>query len=352
MEYYISKPDRVIQGVCVYAHRKASDNSVFYIGQGVRDRAWTRFNRNAIWHNIEAKHGVLVEILRDNLTRAQANEEETALIKLYGRRVDGSGVLANIVEGGGGIQGWHHTDETKERIGAASRGKKQSDELIAKRTAHRKGIPMSTKAKEALRTYWSDPDNRAKQRQAKLGTTLTAEARAKISVAHKGRKLPEHRVEAMRIAAAGENNPMYGKTHTPEAREKIAAARRGKPLSDEHKRKIDPTGRKHSEDAKRKIGDAHRGRALSTEQCAKMSATIRAKRGLAVRCIETDHTFQSLIEAVEWVQVTRGNPKAQGQGIRKAIQTGGIAYGYHWELPPRLICLTTLRSEGTLTPHE
>ncbi len=333
MEYYINKPDKKISGVCVYAHRKKSDNSVFYIGQGTKDRAWTRFNRNAIWHNIEAKHGVIVEVLLDNLTREQADEEEKALIKAYGRRVDGSGVLANIVEGGGGIQGWHHSEVTKERIGSALRGKKQSAELVAKRTAHRKGMPMSSQAKAALQTYWASPENRAKHSQARMGRALTDEAKAKLSLANKGRKLPEHRVEAMRLAAAGEGNPMYGKTHTAEAREKIAAAHRGRVLTAEHKKKIDPTGRKHSEETKAKIGAAHKGRVIPEAQVAKMSRTRRDKRGTPIVCVETGRVFPSASDALDWLRTEQGKLKAQNTGLVKAMERNGSAYGYHWTRP-------------------
>ena len=56
-----------------------------------------------------------------------------------------------------------------------------------------------------------------------FGKTHTDEAKLKISKTHKGRKLPEYRVQQLKEQSKGERNPMYGTTRitTPETRLKI-----------------------------------------------------------------------------------------------------------------------------------
>lgn len=332
MGYYISKPEPVV-GVCVYEHVKGTTGEVFYVGQGKGDRPWSCANRNSFWHSTKNKHGVAVRVVAQGMTRSQADAMEMELIAKYGRRVDKSGLLVNITIGGGGTEGFHHTEETKKKLRDARKGIPQTPEFVAKRTAHRKGMPMSSQAKAALQTYWASPENRAKHSQACMGREVTAEARKKISLAHKGRKLPEHRVEVMRLAATGEGNPMYGKTHTAEAREKIAAARRGRALTAEHKKKIDPTGRKHSEETKAKIGAAHKGRVIPEAQVAKMSRTRRDKLGTPIICVETGRVFPSVSDALDWLRTEQGKLKAQNNGLVKAMERNGSAYGYHWTRP-------------------
>lgn len=55
-----------------------------------------------------------------------------------------------------------------------------------------------------------------------LGTTLTSEHKAKLSLAHKGLKHSEETKAKIARASKGENNPMYGRRHSLESRRKIS----------------------------------------------------------------------------------------------------------------------------------
>lgn len=89
-------------GYYLYVHRKATDGSIFYVGKGLRDR-WKSTNRtNKHWQNIAIKHGVIVDILIQDLQEWYAYEKEAELIAHYGRLDLQEGPLANHDDGGRG----------------------------------------------------------------------------------------------------------------------------------------------------------------------------------------------------------------------------------------------------------
>lgn len=63
---------------CVYLHRKRDDLSVFYVGCGTHQRAHNLGlnSRNADWAQVVKHHGVVVEIVKDGLTKSQAEDLE------------------------------------------------------------------------------------------------------------------------------------------------------------------------------------------------------------------------------------------------------------------------------------
>jgi hypothetical protein len=72
---------------------------VFYVGKGHANRAYTTQSRNKHWHNIVAKHGVIVEIIAYWFTEEAAFEHEKSLIAEY-RKL--SQPLCNLTDGGEG----------------------------------------------------------------------------------------------------------------------------------------------------------------------------------------------------------------------------------------------------------
>ena len=128
------------------------------------------------------KYCVLWEI--DNCTDNHLNQMEIFYIKKHDPQF-------NFTEGGDGISGYKHTEESKRKISEALKGE-------------------------------NNPN---------YGKTLSEETRKKISEAKKGKNHPmygkTHSEEArkkMSESQKGENNPMYGKKHSKEARKKISEA--------------------------------------------------------------------------------------------------------------------------------
>ena len=113
-------------------------------------------------------------------------------------------------------------------------------------------------------------EHRAKIGKASKGRVLppaTVETRAKISAAGKGRK---HSTESRaKMSAAQKGRP--GKPASPETRAKLSAARKGKPKSAEHRAKMSAahTGKKLSPERREKLAELQRNR--SAETCAKIS---------------------------------------------------------------------------------
>lgn len=107
----------------VYIHRRTSDNLPFYVGKGKDRRAW-EFNkkaRNEYWHMVENKHGVIVEIVFDNLTEQEAFqiEKDTILeFEYFGYP------LTNITRGGEGSSGLNFTDIQRLNISEGLKNKR------------------------------------------------------------------------------------------------------------------------------------------------------------------------------------------------------------------------------------
>lgn len=101
----------------IYAHRRMSDDSIFYIGKGKGYRAWYTTGRNDYWFRVAKKHGCYVDIIFDNLEEQEAYELENCVIQemLYFNEK-----LTNLSEGGEG--GFNPSPETRVKMGLARKG--------------------------------------------------------------------------------------------------------------------------------------------------------------------------------------------------------------------------------------
>lgn len=109
----------------VYQLRVEGEGNPFYIGKGIGDRAYyhlkpTSLNSKENLHKtntiLKAKRegkDVLVEFLHINLTEQEAYDLERDIVFKYGRRNNGTGILTNLTDGGYGVLGFKHTEETK-----------------------------------------------------------------------------------------------------------------------------------------------------------------------------------------------------------------------------------------------
>ena len=239
-----------------------------YVGKGVGSR-WLRHERQT--HNpileriIKKAGGSLPKIkIRENLTDAEACETEVAFIAAIGRFAHG-GPLVNLTDGGEGIAGHEHSEETKQKMSSAAKGKKQSPEHIAKLSEVRKGRKLSeeTRAKlsAAKKGRVTTPEHAAAISAAKKGIPqgpMSQEHRDAIGSAHKGRKRSADEIEAIRRGQEAMSD------EAKQARvDKVRAKLTGRPLSEEHRKKV---------------SDSQRGRTRSPEFRAKVSAGMKALR--------------------------------------------------------------------------
>lgn len=181
----------------VYVHKKATDNSVFYVGRGKLKRKTSRQNRNLHWKHIVDKHGFYVEIIEENLSLEESNEKEIYWIKKY--RDDGL-VLANIADGGGGVSGRARTQEEKQRISKKLTGKPHSEEHKAKMLGNTNGAgkrseEFGKKLSKALKGIPKSKNHCEKLRKALKGRPMAPQHYANVIAANARRKLQNKDIE-------------------------------------------------------------------------------------------------------------------------------------------------------------
>ena len=133
------------------------------------------------WGNI--KHEILFELL----TKEEACKKEIELIAKYKSNVREFGYNAST---GGDISalGYHHTDEAKQRISEAFKGKHLSAKHREKLSEAHKGKQSPNKGKIfSVETRKKLSDSHKGKQSARKGAVLTIEQREKISRANKGK---------------------------------------------------------------------------------------------------------------------------------------------------------------------
>lgn len=150
------------------------------------------------------------------------------------------------------------------------------------------------------------------------GIALSAEARAKLSAASRGRK------------------------HSPETCAKLAEKARN--ISDETRAKIiaSLTGKTHSAETRVKMSASAAGRPKSEEMRKNMSVmalgrpegyyeALHAAQMRAIICLQTGALFRSVKDAVEWLRAN-GSPKATSGNISSCCAgKRSVAFGYKWQ---------------------
>ena len=189
----------------VYEHWRLDRDECFYVGKGRGGRAYSMKNRNRHHQAIVAKLGRIgsafeVRMVSTGLSEHDAFELEKDRIAFW--RSAGSD-LTNLTNGGEGISGFCHSDETRKKLSemnkgmpAAFKGRKHSDETkrVLSEIAKKRGGPKLTKEQQEKAAEWH------------RGRKRSAETCAKISAKAKGRKSPNK----------GKPSPLKGVKHSAE----------------------------------------------------------------------------------------------------------------------------------------
>jgi hypothetical protein len=186
----------------------------------------------------------LIRVLRSGITHHQAHEWEKYYIAIYGRINTGSGrcLLMNRTDGGEGAIGMRHSQNAKDRIAAAQRGRTMSEERRRQMSLQRKGIKLSpetcARMSEARTGGRHSAETIEKLRQSAQARAACPEWRARISARTKGKRVSQETRQRISQALTGKKQSpdtiakrtasLTGRRHTPEAIARIRLGNAGK----------------------------------------------------------------------------------------------------------------------------
>jgi hypothetical protein len=129
----------------VYAYLRNKDSKTakagtpYYIGKGSGNRAWKKHKNVKI-----PKDNFYIVILESNLTELGAFALERRMIRWYGRKDLGTGMLFNKTDGGDGFPGTVYTEERNQKISNSLSGRKKTVEHKLSISKSRIGKPQSS----------------------------------------------------------------------------------------------------------------------------------------------------------------------------------------------------------------
>lgn len=235
MEYY------------VYQLRVYGEELPFYVGKGRAERAYRHLYEKGVRDgNLHKKRKIakaqmnckqiLVEFIEENLTEEQSLIREIFWIAHFGRADLKLGPLTNMTNGGEGMSGFIHSEETRKKLAAAASGEN---------------------------SYWYGVGPMS-------GKTHSEKTKALMSSTRQG-----------------DNNAFANKTHTEEARTAMSLAKKGKPqVSDGF------AGRTHSDESKQQIGDS----CAKMWKITKPDGTVEIVKNLRKYCRDNNLTAPRMID--------------------------------------------------------
>ena len=109
----------------VYVFLREDRYSPYYVGKGTGYRDTSKVGRSLC---PPPKDRDRIVRIKEGLTEEESFQLEKTLIKFWGRKDIGTGVLYNLTDGGDGVSGYRHTEETKKMCGLSMLGHKETED--------------------------------------------------------------------------------------------------------------------------------------------------------------------------------------------------------------------------------
>jgi group I intron endonuclease len=310
---------------CVYSVRNKI-NDMLYVGKTERTLAERRSDHEynaahgaqSYFYNALRKYGFdtfeWMVLEEDDDSEWLIWSERRYIAKLKSKAPNGY----NMTDGGDGLT--NPTEETRRRIGDASRGRECSEETRMKLSIASKNPENIEKVTAGKRT----PEAREKFRRSSTGRVHTEESKHKQSASLIGHPVTEETRRKIGKAKKGQ-------THTEESRLKMSLSQRGKKRTEAFKRRVSEvhTGKVNSPETKQKMSESQKKRWADPTpemvECAKangrktagrkQSEEERKKRSAALIGHKTSDETKAKLSAS-----LAGNPKLKEASIKNRVK--------------------------------
>ena len=149
--------------ICVYLHFRKDDGLCFYVGMGRPKRPFDHANRSLYWKRVKDKHGVIVQVIYENLSFDDAVVVERSYINHFTNSPIAK--LVNLTSGGEGSKGVKNSLETRLRKSQSAIRLNADPEFKEKKLAQLQATrtgESNIKRSNSLKNTLSDVDVRQK----------------------------------------------------------------------------------------------------------------------------------------------------------------------------------------------
>jgi len=243
-----------------YAYLR-KDRTPYYIGKGSGKRIYEKRRR----YCKPPKDKSRIIFLKQNLTEEEAFKHEKYMIAVFGRKDLGTGILHNRTDGGEGLSGFTHSEESKRKQSEKMKGENNPNYGKRGKDTSKYGKKHSEESKRRQSEKMKGENN------PNYGKQLSIKTREKLSESNKGKIHSEETRKKLSKLNSGQNNPNYGKkgkdaphygkSHSDEFKRKHSERMKGEnnPMYGKSEENSPRYKIPHSDETKRKIGDANRG---------------------------------------------------------------------------------------------
>ena len=288
----------------LYRHIRTDKEIPFYIGIGTKytnfcsftkeyERAFSSSGRNYIWTGITNRTDYKVEIILEYNDYDFIKEKETEFINLYGKIIDENGTLSNFTDGGDGVIGLKHSEESKNKI-----SKKSTKYKVAQYNLN-----------GTLLKIWDSVNSFCDFYNCGNYSAYSVLNKKQLSVK-----------DYQLLKVYDENEIKHKIPKILSEKERISNSRTGLKRSEDTKRKMSlaRTGKKLSEKTKEKLRQHNLGNVASDKDRKKQSEAQLGKDGTIVKHIESGKEYNSLAKACRELNL---NYKREDARIRNNYST-------------------------------